>query len=337
MYDWLDKDETLDKQDPGVQNLMRAVQNRARHVMKHEKNPDYEMMRHPYKVLVEGGHKLKINPKHLSYNFLHYDLRKKVGDPRSKRHRHTYFAVNMDDDDRTEDNTGVLNEYNELVELDGVSAENDLQSFERTAHAMFPDPSVYATFKASQGGKVIKGFFKQPYVVRKEFGLDPDKWVADLRKTYPNTYLPTVQQICRKWMTTYSKQHQLQKQSGLTKKQWSAVLCHAASAVARHVKEKKIKLEGAKSPIMMAAIHDTYKVYYKRQFSGWNTESNADLLNMIRLLRQKKINKDKEAESHRLGDREIEIFNRLEARGDPDRERYNKQISERYLKRFVTR
>jgi hypothetical protein len=106
MYDWLEADKTLDKQDKGVQNLMRAVQNRARHVRKHEKNPDYEVMRHLYKVLVEGGHKLKINPKHLSYNSLHYDLKKKVGDP------------------------------------------------------------IYAAFKASQAGKVMRGFFKQPCVIR---------------------------------------------------------------------------------------------------------------------------------------------------------------------------
>jgi hypothetical protein len=32
-------------------------------------------------------------------------------------------------------------------------------------------------------------------------------------------------------MTTFSKKYQLQKQSGLTKKQWSALLSHAASAV----------------------------------------------------------------------------------------------------------
>jgi hypothetical protein len=129
MYDLLDKDERMDKTDKGVQNLMRAVQNRERHVRKHEKNPDYEVMRHLYKVLVEGGHKLKINPKHLSYNSLHYDLKKKVEDPKSKWHRHTYFAADMDDDPKTEDNMGILNEYNELGELDGVSAENDVQNF----------------------------------------------------------------------------------------------------------------------------------------------------------------------------------------------------------------
>jgi hypothetical protein len=58
---------------------------------------------------------------------------------------------------------------------------------------------------------------------------------------------------------------------------------------------------------------------------------------MIRLLRQKKIEKDREADEHRLGDREIEIFNRLEARADPDKERYNKQIYEPFLKKFVNR
>jgi hypothetical protein len=217
----------------------------------------------------------------------------------------------MDDDDRTEDNTGILDENNNLIELDGVSVENDVQNFER--------------------------FFKQPYEVRKQYGLDPDKWVADLRKEYPNAYLPTVQQICRKWMTTFSKKYQLQKQSGLTKKEWSALISHAASAVARCVKEKKIKLEAAKSGVMQAAIHDTYKVYYKKQFTGWNTVSNQDVLNMIRLLRQKKMDKDADAENNKLGDKEIELFNRLEARADPDKLLYNKEIYEPYLKKFVTR
>jgi hypothetical protein len=72
----------------------------------------------------------------LSYNSLHYDLKKKVGDPRSKYRRNTYFAANMDDDDKTEDNTGILDKNNELVELDGVSVKNDLQSFERFTYAL---------------------------------------------------------------------------------------------------------------------------------------------------------------------------------------------------------
>jgi hypothetical protein len=202
---------------------------------------------------------------------------------------------------------------------------------------MFPDPTMYAAFIASEKGKVMRGFFKLPYEVRAEFGLDPQRLVTDLRKIYPNAYLPTVQQICRKWMTTYAKQHQLQKQSELTKKQWSALLSYAASAVAHCVKEKKIKLESAKSAIMMSAIHDTYKVYYNKRFAGWATETFPDLLNMIRLLRQKKMDKDELAESRKLGDKEIAVFNRLEARGDRDRELYNKKLYEPYLKKFVDR
>jgi predicted Zn-ribbon and HTH transcriptional regulator len=62
MYNLLEKDTTLDHSKKEVQNLMRVVQNRARHVRKHEKNFNYEAMRHLYKILVEGGHKLKFNP-----------------------------------------------------------------------------------------------------------------------------------------------------------------------------------------------------------------------------------------------------------------------------------
>jgi hypothetical protein len=109
--------------------------------------------------------------------------------------------------------------------------------------------------------------------------------VTDLRKTYPNTYLPTAQQICRKWITTFSKKYQLQKQSGLTKKQWSALLSHVASVIARCVKEGKTKLENGNSKVMISAIHDMYKLYYKKQFSGFVTDSYPELLNMIRLLR----------------------------------------------------
>jgi hypothetical protein len=58
------------------------------------------------------------------------------------------------------------------------------------------------------------------------------------------------------------------------------------------VKEKKITLEGAKSKVMMAAIHDLYKVYYNKRFTGWVTESIPELLNMIRLLKQKAAEKE---------------------------------------------
>jgi hypothetical protein len=58
---------------------------------------------------------------------------------------------------------------------------------------------------------------------------------------------------------------------------------------------------------------------------------------MIRLLKQKAIDKEALAKDRMLGEKEIEIFNRLEARGDPDREKYNKEIYEPYLSKFVNR
>jgi hypothetical protein len=77
-------------------------------------------------VIVEGGHKLKINPKHLSYNSLHHDLKDKVGNPKSKWFGHTYFAAELNDNPQTEDNTGILDRYKRLVELDAVSVLNDI-------------------------------------------------------------------------------------------------------------------------------------------------------------------------------------------------------------------
>jgi hypothetical protein len=70
MYAALEKDENLDRDKKEVQNLMGAVENRARHVPTYEQNYDYNAFRDLYKVIVEGGHKLKINQKHLSYNSL---------------------------------------------------------------------------------------------------------------------------------------------------------------------------------------------------------------------------------------------------------------------------
>jgi hypothetical protein len=51
--------------------------------------------------------------------------------------------------------------------------------------------------------------------------------------------------------------HQLQQQSGLTKKEWNDVLNHAASAISQCVKENKLSLDKAKSDKSIRAIQDT--------------------------------------------------------------------------------
>jgi hypothetical protein len=93
MYKALEEDKNLDYGKKEFVNLMGAVRNRATHIPKHEENYDYNAFRDLYKVIVEGGYKLKINPKYLSYNSLHYhyDLKKKVGNPNSKLFGHRYI------------------------------------------------------------------------------------------------------------------------------------------------------------------------------------------------------------------------------------------------------
>jgi hypothetical protein len=58
---------------------------------------------------------------------------------------------------------------------------------------------------------------------------------------------------------------------------------------------------------------------------------------MIRLLKQKAIYKKTLVDERKLGEKEIEIFNSLEARGDLNKELYNEQIYELYLSKFVKR
>jgi hypothetical protein len=211
MYKKLEEDKDLDHGKKEVQNLMWVVQNRARHVPKHETNYDYNAFKDLYKVIVEGGHKLKINPKHLSYNSLHHDMRKKVIDPKSKYFGYTYFAADLDDNPQTEDNTGILDRYKRLVELDAVSVLNDMQSFERTARALFPDPAIYAAFKGTEEARIMKDFMQLLYEEREHYKHNPATWIVEYGKDHPNAYLHTLQQTLKKWMTNFSKIHQLQR------------------------------------------------------------------------------------------------------------------------------
>jgi hypothetical protein len=67
---------------------------------------------------------------------------------------------------------------------------------------------------------------------------------------------------------TTVKKYQLWKQSGLSKKDENNLLSHATSPVLLRVKEDKIKLENAKSKVMIIAIQHTYTVYCGKEFSS---------------------------------------------------------------------
>jgi hypothetical protein len=61
----------------------------------------------------------------------------------------------MDDNPRTEDNTGILDRYKPLVEL-----------FERTVCVLLSDPAIYTAFKGREEAKIMKCFMQLPYDVR---------------------------------------------------------------------------------------------------------------------------------------------------------------------------
>jgi hypothetical protein len=104
---------------------------------------------------------------------------------------------------------------------------------------MFQDPEIYAALKGTEEAKIMKGFMRLPYEERDQYGHNPATWILEYRKEHPNAFLPTLQQTLRKWMTNFSKMHQLQQQSGLTKKEWNNVLNPAASACGVAVCERK--------------------------------------------------------------------------------------------------
>jgi hypothetical protein len=104
---------------------------------------------------------------------MHYHLKEKVGDPNSQWFMNKFSTADMDEDRKMEDNTGILEENNWLVELDVVSLVNDRQSFERMGYAMFANHAIYTVFKITQEAKVTKRFIKQPYETRKKTQFRP--------------------------------------------------------------------------------------------------------------------------------------------------------------------
>jgi UDP-N-acetylmuramyl tripeptide synthase len=87
----------------------------------------------------------------------------------------------LDNNPHTEDNTGILDRYKRLVELDAVIVLNDMQSFERTARALFPDPAIYAAFKGIEEAKIMKGFMRLPYEERAQYKHNPQSWIIEYR------------------------------------------------------------------------------------------------------------------------------------------------------------
>jgi hypothetical protein len=74
-------------------------------------------------------------------------------------------------------------------------------------------------------------------------------------------------------------------------------------------------------------IQDMHVIYHGMMLQGFETVSNANAVNVIRMLRQKTIDKKQLAENRRLGPEEVAIYNEIAARGDHDTNAYNERIS----------
>jgi hypothetical protein len=106
-------------------------------------------------------------------------LKDKLIDTNSKLFGHTYFAGDLDDNPHTEDNTGILDRYRRLVELDAVSVLNDMKSFERTVCVIFPDSMIYVAFKVTEEPKIKKDFMQLLYEERMKHKNNQPIWIIE--------------------------------------------------------------------------------------------------------------------------------------------------------------
>jgi hypothetical protein len=82
------------------------------------------------------------------------------------------------------------------------------------------------------------------------------------------------------------------------------------------VKENKISIDQAKSDVSISAIQDTLRKYHGVMLEGLDTVSNTNVVNMIRLQRQKTADKKALAKDRRIGPEELKIYNQIAVRND---------------------
>jgi hypothetical protein len=79
------------------------------------------------------------------------------------------------------------------------------------------------------------------------------------------------------------------------------------------VKENKLTLEEAKTGVSVAAIQDTLGIYHGIVLQGLDYTPNTNVINMIRLLKQKAIDRDALAKDRELGPEQLQIYNEIAA------------------------
>jgi hypothetical protein len=103
------------------------------------------------------------------------------------------------------------------------------------------------------------------------------------------------------------------------------------------MKENKISIEDTKSGVSLSAIQKMLGIYHGVMLQSLDTVLNANEVYTIILLRQKTADKKKLAKVRRLGPNELQIYNKIAARGDYDTNAYNERIHKPYLSKYVNR
>jgi hypothetical protein len=229
----------------------------------------------------------------------------------------------------------VLNSKNQLWIVNGWMVVLKMGHIlrDRVARFAFPDPKLYYSFKGTEDWRKMGGFLKLSKAERVEYGDDPNSWAEVYREDHPGAFLPSLQQSIRKWMTNFSNQYKLQPHSGLEKKDWSAVINHAATAVSACLKQKIYRTNEITRNHYIFAINETFKIYHNGLFTGLvDGVGYSPITRMIMTLKKQKEDADAKKAAGKLDDQGVGIMNYLKGYGDENVEAYNKNVYVPYLR-----
>jgi hypothetical protein len=217
-----------------------------------------------------GRHHLVYNPRYATYNSLIYLIGDGFTNPKSKWFGSHILTGDFDNNPNTMIDVVVLNSKNQLWIVNGWIVVLKMEKIlrDRVARSAFPDPKLYNAFKGTEGWRKMGGFLKLSRAERDEYQGDPNAWAEMYREDHPGAFLPSLQQSIRKWMMSFSNQYKLQSQSGLEKKDWSAVINYAPTAVTACLKQKIYRTFEIDRTHYIFAINETFKIYHNGLFTG---------------------------------------------------------------------
>jgi hypothetical protein len=199
---------------------------------------------------------------------------------------------------------------------------------------MFPDPETRAAFKKTNGARILRRWLKLSSAEKGEYGSKPKLWAAAYVKDHPGAFEPTLQQTIRTWMTDFSKQCDLQEQAKVTKKEWNIVITKAATALAACIKDRTYKTTDINPNYYRYAISESLRIYYRKLIRGLSTLTFTAIKTMLLKLKKKKEDADALAESLKLDEQGIRVMNKLRSQSDPDADKFNREVYEKYPRRM---